>query len=208
MGGWAYVFGIGFFFSYIGSIPPGSINISVLQLSLSGHVRAAIRFSIVACLVEFVYGFIAVKFQQWILSSPVIEDNFKLIAAVVLILLGIMTLRSGKTNNQWVKKLETSGVRKGFLVSIANPLAIPFWIAITAYLRTNHMVSIDSSNQFIYLAGISSGTLALLMTITFLASKASKFIQNQERAKKIPGFVLLGLGVYSLAQLLLEVINR
>lgn len=208
MWGSLYIFAIGFFFSYIGSIPPGSINISVLQLSMAGHVRAAVRFSIVACLVEFVYGFIAVKFQQLILSSPLIEDNFKLIAAVVLILLGLMTLRSGKNKKEWIKKLETSGVRKGFLVSIANPLAIPFWIAITAYLQTNHMVTITSSNQFIYLAGISTGTLALLMTITFVVSKASRLIQNQERAKKIPGFVLLGLGLYSLAQLLLEVINR
>ena len=105
-------------------------------------------------------------------------------------------------------RVETSGFRKGFLISIANPLAIPFWIAITAYLTSNEWIALTSSNELIYVAGISTGTLSLLMTVTFLGSRASRLIQKQERAKKIPGFVLLGMGLYSLAQLLWEVINR
>jgi threonine/homoserine/homoserine lactone efflux protein len=202
------LFGIGLFFSYIGSIPPGSINISVLQLAMAGHRTAAVRFTIVASIVEFVYAYIAVKFQQLILSSQILQDNFKLIAAVVLIVLGLLSLRSGSGQKGWEKKLETSGLRKGFLVSIANPLAIPFWIAITAYLETNNWISLNSSNEFIYIAGISAGTIALLFTLVFLGSRASRFMANQERAKKIPGFVLLGLGIYSLVQLTLEVVTR
>ena len=203
------LFVIGFFFSYVGSIPPGSINISVLQLALKGHTGAATRFAIIASIVEFFYAYIAVKFQQLILSSQVLQDNFKLISAVVLIILGALSLRSGKGQKNWEKKLETSGLRKGFLVSLANPLAIPFWIAITAYLETNSWITLDSSNEFIYVAGISVGTIFLLMTLVLLGKKASTFFMaNQEKAKKVPGFVLLGLGLYSLGQLLLEVVTR
>ncbi|HEX9649045.1 MAG TPA: LysE family transporter [Cyclobacteriaceae bacterium] len=202
------LFTIGLFFSYIGSIPPGSINISVLQLSMGGHRAAAVRFTLVAAVIEFVYAYIAVKFQQLILSSQMLQDNFKLIAAVVLIILGLLSLRSGSGQKRWEKKLESSGLRKGLMVSVANPLAIPFWIAITAYLETNNWISLNSSNEFIYIAGIAAGTIALLFTLVFLGSKASRFMTNQERAKKIPGFVLLGLGIYSLVQLLIEVVTR
>lgn len=203
------LFVIGFFFSYIGSIPPGSINISVLQLSLSGHTAAATRFAVIAAVVEFFYAYIAVKFQQIILSSQVMQDNFKLIAAIVLLVLGILSLRSGSGQKGWERKLETSGLRKGFLVSVANPLAIPFWIAITAYLETNNWISLNSSNEFVYVSGISTGTISLLLTLVFLGKKASNFFMaNQDKAKKIPGIVLLTLGIYSLIQLLVEVVTR
>jgi threonine/homoserine/homoserine lactone efflux protein len=175
---------------------------------MGGHRAAAVRFTLVAAVIEFVYAYIAVKFQQLILSSQMLQDNFKLIAAVVLIILGLLSLRSGSGQKRWEKKLESSGLRKGLMVSVANPLAIPFWIAITAYLETNNWISLNSSNEFIYIAGIAAGTIALLFTLVFLGSKASRFMTNQERAKKIPGFVLLGLGIYSLVQLLIEVVTR
>lgn len=203
------IFILGFFFSYVGSIPPGSINISVLQLSITGHPAAAIRFAIIAAIVEFFYAYIAVKFQQIILASQLLQDNFKLISASVLILLGVLSLRSGSSQGKWEKKLETSGFRKGFLVSVANPLAIPFWIAITAYLETNDWISLNTSNEFVYVSGISTGTISLLLTLVFFGKKASRFFEkNRDKAKKIPGIVLLALGLYSLGQLLIEVVTR
>jgi len=199
---------LGFIFSFIGSIPPGLINISVLQLSIKGHLNAALRFALAATIVEFVYAYLAIRFELLITSSQIIQDNFHVISASVLILLGIINLINRKRPGKLVGKLEMSGFRKGILISIANPLAIPFWIAITAYLQSNGWLVLTKTNQFIYITGLALGTLALLSLLAFLSSRVSHLMQGRSLVKKIPGIVLLSLGIYSLLEYVINYIAR
>ena len=41
-----YILGLSFLFSFLGSIPPGTLNLSVLQLSIDGRKNAAMRFAL------------------------------------------------------------------------------------------------------------------------------------------------------------------
>ncbi len=196
----------GFFFSFIGSIPPGTINLSVIQLGLRKNVAAAFRMGIAAAMVEFVYAAIAIKFQIYISSNPAIKNNFILISATVLILLGLMNLisvkmkKSGKKNK--LASISASGFRKGILISIANPLAMPFWIGVTAYLQSNTWIDFSSTSIWSYVFGISFGTLAILSLLSLIAFKTGRFIEPDNKLIKIiPGIVLLSLGLYSLMKL-------
>ncbi len=188
---------VGFFFSFIGSIPPGSINLSVLQLAVQGNVAAAFRFIFASAGIEFIYAYIAIRFQILITSSPFVIQNFHIISALVMVLLGIINLFSPKNPGKLAKKLANSGFRKGMIISILNPLAIPFWIGITAYLQSNEWIVINNSTIFPYITGISLGTFALLTVIAMLSSKVAPYLQNPSLIKKIPGFVLLALGLYA-----------
>ena len=198
----------GFIFSFIGSIPPGSLNLSVIQLSLQRHFGAAIRFGLAAAMVEFVYAAIAIKLQLYITSNPAIQSNFQLISASVLVLLGILNLatlkpKSGKKGV--VRTMEFSGFRRGILLSIANPLAMPFWIVVTSYLQSNSWINLEDVSIWSYVCGISLGTLSLLVVLAFTAFKSSKLINRDNKyIKIIPGVVLLFLGLYSLAKLFLS----
>jgi threonine/homoserine/homoserine lactone efflux protein len=195
----------GFVFSFVGSIPPGSINLSVIQLSLQRHLGAAIRFGLAAAMVEFVYAAIAIKLQLLITSSPAIQENFKLISASVLILLGALNLFSvkrGKGDSSNKRTMESSGFRKGVLISLANPLAMPFWIAVTAYLQSNEWINLNDVSIWSYVLGISLGTMAILLILALTAFKTSSLInQDNKYIKIVPGIVLLSLGLYSLAEL-------
>ena len=188
---------VGFFFSFIGSIPPGSINLSVLQLAVQGNVAAAFRFIIASTGIEFIYAYIAIRFQILITSSPFVIQNFHIISALVMVLLGIVNLFSPKNPGKLSKKLAKSGFRKGMIISILNPLAIPFWIGITAYLLSNEWIVINNNTIFSYITGISLGTFALLSVIALLSSKVAPYLQNPSLIKKIPGFILLALGLYA-----------
>ncbi len=75
---------LGFFFSFIGSIPPGSINLSVLQLAIQGNVAAAFRFIFASAGIEFIYAYIAIKFQILITSSPFVIQNFHIMPSAKL----------------------------------------------------------------------------------------------------------------------------
>lgn len=196
------IFFLGFFFSFIGSIPPGSINLSVLQLAMKGLLNAALRFALAATIIEFIYAYIAVEFQLLITSSKLVQANFHIISALVLIFLGLFNLFMKKNPGKLAQKLEVSGFRKGILISLANPLAIPFWIAITVYIEGNGWINLSRETIFIYITGISLGTLSLLSVVAFLSAKVAPLVKNPNLIRKIPGIVLLGLGLYSLIDFL------
>ncbi|HEY0651933.1 MAG TPA: hypothetical protein VGD65_02355, partial [Chryseosolibacter sp.] len=84
------VFIVGLVFSFIGSIPPGTLNILVLQLGLESKVKVAMRFAIAVAIIEYPYALIAVVFEDLITSSPVIAQNFQLVGATVMTVIGTL----------------------------------------------------------------------------------------------------------------------
>lgn len=192
----------GFTFSFIGSIPPGMINVSVAQLSLNKQFLAAIRFAIVAALIEYPYVLIAVHFESWIISSPVVIANFQLIAGTVMLLLGIINLWSSANPSKLTEKFKESGFRKGILISLANPLAIPFWVGVTAYLKSNQWIDTGSNNIYFYALAVSLGTFTLLAMIAVSAKKVAPILQHIQVVKKLPGWIFIVLGAYAFWQYL------
>src|SRR5687768_11674267 len=119
---------IAFVFSFLGSIPPGTLNLTVLRLGLEHKINIAWRFALGAALIEYPYAWLALLFEDWITTSPAVIHNFKLISAIVMITLGVLTLRAALKPARDVEPVRESGFRKGILLGILNPLALPFWI--------------------------------------------------------------------------------
>jgi threonine/homoserine/homoserine lactone efflux protein len=198
------IFLIAFAFSFIGSIPPGTLNLTILQLGLEGKINIAWRFAIAAALIEYPYAWLAVVFENLITTSPVILNNFKLLTAVVMILLGILNVWSARKPSVLAEKFQKSGFRRGILLGILNPLALPFWIAVTAYLIVQGWINLSGGLQLhSYLLGISLGALALFMFVAYTARWMTPFFQSSSKVKLIPGIILLVLGLYALAEYLL-----
>lgn len=192
------VFLIGFFFSFIGSIPPGTLNLLVLQLGLENRIKAAIHFSLAVAIVEYPYAWIAVAFEDVIMSTPVILENFKLLAAVTMSLMGILSIWSVRNPSITNAKLEGNGFIRGIILSILNPQAIPFWIATTAYLKAEGWIVIDSTLTIhSYLLGTAVGVLALLLLLIYGSGKLSYQITSNKFIRMAPGIMLVLLGLYA-----------
>lgn len=192
-----------FLFSFLGSIPPGTLNLTVLQLGIEKKMNIAWRFAIAAALIEYPYAWLAVTFEGWITSSPVILDNFKLISAIVMIFLGVVNIWSAQKPTVFVKKFQESGFRRGVILGVLNPLAMPFWIAITAYLKIQGWITLSTQGELhSYLFGISLGAFTILITIAYLAKRMVTAYEPGSKVKLIPGVVLLLLGVYAFIEYL------
>lgn len=192
---------VAFGFSFVGSIPPGSINLSVIQLSMQGKIAAAFRFCLAAALIEFPYGYIAVIFESYITSSPIIVNNFRLITGITMIALGILNILPDRKKSEQLRKFKESGFRKGVLISILNPLAIPFWVGVTAYLKHQGWIEVDSTIKIIfYVLGISLGTFSLLAVLALIAKRLGNFADKGNILKLVPGIVFFLLGGYALLQ--------
>ena len=198
-----WVFIVGVVFSFLGSIPPGTLNLSVLQLGLEGKVRTAIRFALAVAIVEYPYTWIAIQFEYWITSSSVVVENFELITAIVMITIGVLNLWSAEKPTSFTTKFNDSGFRRGLILSFLNPMAIPFWIAITAYLKAQGWI--DLSNNYLlhaYIFGTSIGAMLLLTLFALLAKRLAAYVKNSKMVKRVPGATLVLLGIYAFVKFL------
>jgi len=194
-------FFIAFGFSFVGSIPPGTINLTVLQLGLERKTNTALKFALAASIIEYPYAWIAVKFATLILSNPSIVKNMQLLAGIVMLVLGAVNLYSAMRSNPLAARFSNSGFRKGLVLGILNPLAIPFWIAMTAYLKTQQWIDVSTTTRLhIYLLGVFSGAFVILVVMVYLAKRVADLFAHSNIIKKIPGITLLILGAYSLFQ--------
>lgn len=188
---------IAFVFSFLGSIPPGTLNMTMLRLGLEQKMDVAWRFGIAAALIEYPYAWLALIFEDWITASPALVNYFTLMCAVVMTILGVATLRTARKPTPVFTPVHESGFRKGLVLSILNPLAMPFWIGITAYLRNEDWITLSTTGQVhSYLLGISCGAFALLILVASLSKKAATVFTG-DRIKYIPGIVLMALGIYA-----------
>lgn len=190
------VFIFGFIFSFVGSIPPGTLNIMVLQLGLENKVRVALRFALAVAIIEYPYAWIAVEFEHLITSTPIVLKNFELLAAVLMTSLGVLGLWTTRKPSMISVKLQESGFRRGMILSILNPQAIPFWIGITAYLKSEDWIKLDTSWRLhSYVLGTSVGAMALLTLLAVLAQKVSYQFQQNRFIRLLPSIILLVLGL-------------
>jgi threonine/homoserine/homoserine lactone efflux protein len=192
------VFIVGFIFSFVGSIPPGTLNVMVLQLGLENKVKAALRFALAVAIIEYPYTWIAVEFEHLITSSPIILKNFKLLAGVLMTSLGLFGLWSARKPSIISVKLQESGFRRGLILSILNPQAIPFWIGVTAYCKLEGWIDLDTKWRIhSYVLGTSVGAMALLTILAMLSQKVSNQFQQNRFLRMLPSIILLVLGLFA-----------
>jgi threonine/homoserine/homoserine lactone efflux protein len=193
-----WVFFLGFIFSFVGSIPPGTLNVTVLQLALDRQVKIAFRFALAVSIIEYPYAWMGVQFEYYISTSPVILQNFQLIAALVMTLLGISNLWPSGNPKGFARKFQESGFRRGIVLSLLNPMAIPYWMGFTAYLKVQGWIDLSTVGLLhSYVFGTAVGTLALLSVLIFFAQRVAPYVQGSRWLKIIPGLILLGLGMYA-----------
>lgn len=197
-----------FFWSFAGSIPPATINLTVVQLGVEGKMNLAWRLALGAALIEYPYAWIAIKLENIITSSPMVVANFRLIAAVVMTTLGLLNLWSAKKPSKFIQKFNDTGFRRGLILGILNPLAMPFWIGITAYLESQNLIELSTNLQVrSYLVGVSLGGFTLLILLAYLAKKIATDFRHNAIIKIIPGALMLVMGVFSFAQYLFHLLN-
>ena len=189
------LFFIGLVISFMGSVPPGSINLTALQLSLVGRKKSAVYFSLAAVIVEFFYACIAVNFQILLTKNTVISSQFQIVTAIALVALGMYNFSKKASKSK--TKVAKGGFVKGLILGLANPLCIPFWLGVTAYLQSNGFVKISGLDYLIYSAGISVGTFLLLLLAIRMAHFFEAHRDNTFIVYQVPGAIFTLMGMYA-----------
>ena len=188
-------FAIGLLVSFLGTLPLGVLNITIMRVSLLQGLRSALKFALACALVELVYSYLSVELAQSLIAYPAIKPFTELVAALTLLGMGIYYIRK-----QAMPMTDQRTIRPfylGALLSVVNVVAFPFWILYTTLLQAKGYVGI-TTNSFIliYVVGISLGTMAGLLPFIFGSRYLSRWvITHQHQLDRTIGllFVVLSL---------------
>ena len=102
-------------------------------------------------------------------------------------------------NVEQKKKEGISSFGKGIMLSLINPLAIPFWVAWGTVAHANGWLILKNVPITIFVLGISISSFVTLMLFAFFAKLVAAKMQKLNRwMNEIIGIVLLLLGFYQL----------
>ncbi len=188
---------IAFLFSFAGSCTPGTINLSAVQLGLEKKTHLVWQLALAAAVMEYFYSWLAVTFEKWITSNPLVVENFELVAAIVMTTLGVLSLLAVSKPTNITQRFNNSTFLRGFILGVLNPLSMPYWIGITAYLKSMHWIQLDAPLQLhSYLAGVSVGVFTLLILVSQIAKKVVSYLEHRKtQLMKFPGILMIGLGI-------------
>jgi threonine/homoserine/homoserine lactone efflux protein len=124
------------------------------------------------------------------------------LAASVMIVLGVLGVWTAQKPTIVSVKMQESGFVRGLILSILNPQAIPWWIGVTAYLKSEGFVVLDTPwRVHSYVLGTAIGALALLTLLAILAERLSHLVTHNKLLAMVPGIVLLVLGILTLVNI-------
>ncbi|MFA8300114.1 MAG: LysE family transporter [Hyphomicrobiales bacterium] len=169
---------IGFAASFLGSLPVGMLNLTVMDISIRRGPKYVTLFSGGAASVEFIQAFIGVYFSSWFLMNQNITLFFEVMVLPLFLTLAIVYFFKDKSSTGNKAEIKNSEFAKGVWLSFLNPLPIPFWIFYATYFHAEHWISFSTTSIIVFVLGIAAGTFTALLAFgkmsIFIASKIKK----------------------------------
>ncbi|MES2732562.1 MAG: LysE family transporter [Bacteroidota bacterium] len=198
---------IGLAVSFIGSVPPGAINLTAIKISLEKGYRPVLTFALAAAIVEFFYGLIAVYGAAFLMRYPNLNQAIEYITMALFLGLGLYYFFANSTQAPTNSVADGSPVKsppfisthfmKGLTLGIFNPLCIPFWLAYTSYLQMRQWIHLEPATSIFYVLGIATGAFAALVLFGLLGRKISDNLQlSTQVINRTIGSVLIVLAMY------------
>ncbi|MBK8043091.1 MAG: LysE family transporter [Haliscomenobacter sp.] len=193
------IFFLVFIIGYLGTMPFGPINLSVIDTAISRNFRSAFFFSLAAALVEIPQSLVALRFglsvSQWIEESWVA----KTLAVLVFVGMGAMFFLK-KPREEDKKSSDQGDFLHGFVIAVMNPQAIPFWVVVLAYLKTAQQLTLTTHMALplilAFLLGVGFGKLFALLTYARLSQLIIARLSFVGLwMNKIIGSILIALGL-------------
>jgi len=164
---------LGFAFGWLGSVPvAGPIAALVVTRGIQGRFRAGVFIALGGALAEAVYAFLAFwGFSTFLTQYPIIVPLSRAAAAVVLMALGIVFLRTKEASESEVPPADSAfgSFMLGASICALNPTLIATWTAVVTTLYSTSLIDFHGAQAVPFglgaLAGIAGWFLTLLWII-------------------------------------------
>jgi threonine/homoserine/homoserine lactone efflux protein len=183
--------------AFLSTIPFGPINLTVAKITVDKSRRRGFEVAIAASIVEIFEALVAIFFGMMI--SDFLENNifFRSLIATVFIGLAVFIYKR-KPKEKLLSDQHASGseLKTGFVVSILNPQAIPFWIIALAAINEYATLTFDGINLTFFLIGVFVGKLLALCAFILISHYLQTHLAQSARlVNRILTDVLLLIGL-------------
>ncbi len=192
---------LGIVLNLVGYIPPGNINLTVVQITISRGIRQALYFIIAFASVEVLFTFGVMRFVQWLSSEIKLGDIIDVIMILMFGILGVITWRSRKEmpKTDYSKK---DSIRYGLLLGVINPMQIPYWLFVGTYLISHEWIDIGYLSLSIFSIGSGIGAaLALYGFARFAQYVQEKFALTSYKVNKGIALLFFALSAYHVCKI-------
>jgi threonine/homoserine/homoserine lactone efflux protein len=169
---------VGFFVSFVGSIPLGYLNIIGFEIHSVFGFESMVLFLLGVVFIEVFVIYFTLIFANRLVENKRIMKAIDIFGIVFLLFLGFSfyshASMTAENHNYLEKYKNYSPFLIGVFLSSINFLQFPFWTAWNLYLINNKYISVSRPLQFFYVGGTLLGTFAGMVSFIFFLDSVSQ----------------------------------
>src|SRR5881392_3083140 len=152
----------GMLVSFLGSLPLGTMNVTVTQISVQRGIRDGFSFAIGSMLIEIIIVRIALVSMKWLAKQHRLFRLLEYITTSVILFLAITSFIAAYKMTGFASFFPIQTIKPfwtGVFLSLTNPLHIPFWLGWSSVLMSKNILKPSSRQYNWYITGIGLGTI-------------------------------------------------
>lgn len=211
---------VGFVTGWAISMPIGPVNATAISKTLQHGFRYGLFVGIGAAIMDLIYCAGAAQIHQFLSHSPVINLCFQLVGFILLVWLGIRTLRIKNDTKPMVSeaaihhkeevaehRLQQLHVKEssligslliGIVLYASNVAGVPEWIFISGFWRERGILGEGFDYNVVFASGAALGTAGWFTTLVRFFSKRRQGFKPKtiQLINRISAYAMLAFGVY------------
>ena len=192
--------------SFAGSLPPGTLNVSVAGLAANSSIVNATSFALGAVLIEVLLvrlALVALNKMKWYKKYA---QRFRLFSTFLLVLFGCFSIAAGiqmRSFNVSVPVVNNWPFMAGVVLSLFNPLHLPFWLGWSAVFKAKNLLKDDNGLYNIYVLAIGLGTMLAFASYALGGKTLVHAISDRQYLLNwAVGIVLISIAVADVARMI------
>ena len=184
-------------------VPIGPVNVAIIDAAYRHTLLRGLAVGLGGAIGDFFFSGAAMLWVgPHVIGQPGVKPVLFAISGVVLILYGILTVRSRPPSTPSIAPHSVppshefwNGLTVGLGLIVLNPAAIVTWVVVVG----SHLNDLSSLEALGAAIGVFLGSFAWFAFVAFIADKGKQFMG--ERAlwiMRIVGVALIGYGAYSI----------
>ncbi|MFD0794774.1 LysE family translocator [Mucilaginibacter litoreus] len=167
-------FFIGIIANFIGYIPPGNINLTLVQITINRGMKQALQFIIAFSCVELFFTFFVMLGAKWLAEQVRLDTVIDWVMVVLFSVLGYVAWQA-RNKPPKTTYSEHASIKYGILLGFLNPMQIPFWMVTGTYLITHEWIEDRIFPLIIFSIGSAAGAFIAL----FLYARFAGYIKKR-----------------------------
>lgn len=158
------IFCWGWFISFLGSLPLGTLNVAAMQIGIEDGVKSAILFCLGSMLVEMIYVRLSLIGIDWIGKQQKIMNLMQWISLAIVVALAIGSFVAAAKGGVDAKNPILDNTINRFLLGAIgcaiNPIVVIFWFGWSTILFEKKILIPNNLQYNFYIVGIGIGAFA------------------------------------------------